>query len=349
MSRPGFSFFTGPDSALLLSAAETLVAAHPPDSGGAWVRKTFWADEGLSGKFFEELGVQTLFGTARTLYVRRTEALSADAASKLAGALARPNNLVWPVFFVEVEIDRKKGPKVPDHLAKTPCWDFAHKKGWAKVLGGLDDRGVRDALHAFSAKIGQTLDSRMEAAMIRALPRDLAALKAELAKIELYAREKGTLDPGALELVSHASEATLFAMVEELLTGKASVKVWSKALSAAESADEKFFPFLALIRREAASFWQLAAGEEPFGWTPPELLRRKRELAARFGFSLPAELLSGAMEAELSVKSGERSVERALELFIGRVHAITSRLGRSEPRRPDRPGQRPAGPYGPAR
>ena len=153
MSHPAFTICICPDSCLLRKRLDVLIAAHPFGRDGPsvetpprstegpaarqalpWQRLVFWADEGLSSSFWENLTLQGLFAVPKALILRNVNTLPADTLKRLSAVLAamaagRGDSLVWPLLCFEVGFEKGKA-KIPVHISRLPFWQAAERHGW---------------------------------------------------------------------------------------------------------------------------------------------------------------------------------------------------------------------------
>ena len=141
MDIPGFYFCLCPDSTLAREHVDGLLKRVNAVGREREIR-TFWADEGLDGRFWEALTMQGLTERPRALLVRGAQTLTAEVWKKLSAVLATPRPDILPVFFLE-SLWEKGQPKLPAHIAKLRCLEFADKQGWVWRSAGLDARALR--------------------------------------------------------------------------------------------------------------------------------------------------------------------------------------------------------------
>jgi len=95
------------------------------------------------------------------------------------------------------------------------------------------------------------------------------------------------------------------------------VEVWRKVLATQVGKDDGFlFQFVGMLIREVRILWQVASGETPVKGASPYMLRGKEATARRLGLARLTRILDLALEADLGVKTGERSPEQSLELLV---------------------------------
>lgn len=319
MNRPGFTFCTCPDSYLIKNHIGTLLQNNAPESG-TWHRQAFWGDDQLPPAFWENLTLQGLFGTPQALVVRNAHNIPADTWKKISAAIARPNALAWPFFCLEVAFERGK-PKIPAHIQKLPCFQFAMKKQWVWTMPGLDAREkrifIQQQCRDFAIKLApQTLDK-----LALALPDDATAIVCEIKKLALALPTGGQITPEMTQLVSHTPDIDIFTFIKALQQSNAST-VWREVFRSQETGDALLFPFLGMLMREARQLWQLLSGEEVK--LPTTILSAKQQLARQIGYAGLTRIWELALEAERGVKTGERSLDQAMDALVaGLSHIFT--------------------------
>ena len=111
MDIPGFYFCLCPDSTLAREHVDGLLKRVNAVGREREIR-TFWADEGLDGRFWEALTMQGLTERPRALLVRGAQTLTAEVWKKLSAVLATPRPDILPVFFLE-SLWEKANPSCP--------------------------------------------------------------------------------------------------------------------------------------------------------------------------------------------------------------------------------------------
>lgn len=343
MTRPGFTICICPDARLTRDRIDALLAAHPPAAGddsaaasmsgelggmaapAAWDRQAFWGDELLPPAFWEHLTLQGLFATPRALVVRNAQNLPAETWKRISAALAKPNPLAWPFLCLEVPFDKGQ-PKLPAHIARLRCLDFADKQKWIWRSPGLDERGVATFVRQHAASRAIRFAPGALEAICAALPPDATAIATELEKLSLAAGD-GEVTPAMAALVDHAADIDIFAFMRALQAGNAPMTVWRQVLRDRLGGDSMLFPFLGMLLRETRILWQLLAGEPVR--LPPSVLPPKQQLARQLGHAGLARIWDMALEAELGIKSGERSPEQAMEMLVAGLFTLFARSRRA--------------------
>ena len=330
MSRPAFTLCICPDSQLLRDRLDALLAAaaparptettpHPasaaaPDSP-AWQRLVFWADEGLTAPFWENLTLQGLFAVPKALILRNAQTLAADSLKRLSAvlaAMAGSPGLVWPLICFEVAFDKGKA-KIPVHIPRLPFWQTAEQKGWIEEIPGLTPQTMPAYVRAAAARHSIAASPREIQELARMLPPDAALVNSELAKLSLSVDDKGRLPAEALSLAEHGRDVGLFELMRILQQGGDAPAAWQRILEDRLSGENMVFACVAILLREARTLWQILAGQEP--WLPPQAAAQKKAAARQLGFAGVARLWELALMADKGIKTGERGPDQALEIL----------------------------------
>lgn len=335
MSRPAFTICICPDSQLLRDRLDVLLAppaggrnatdssvnaarpaaSDPPPAPPAWQRLVFWADEGLTGPFWENLTLQGLFAVPKALILRNAQALAADSLKRLStvlAAMAGSPGLVWPLICFEVAFDKGKA-KIPVHIPRLPFWQTAEQKGWIEEIPGLTPQTMLAYVRAAAARHGIAASPREIQELARMLPPDAALINSELAKLSLSVDDKGRLPAEALSLAEHGRDVGLFELMRILQQGGDAPAAWQRILEDRLSGENMVFACVAVLLREARTLWQILAGQEP--WLPPQAIAQKKAAARQLGFAGVARLWELALMADKGIKTGERGPDQALEML----------------------------------
>lgn len=321
-SRPGFCFLVCPDSVLIRQRIEALAREHP-SATGAYARRVYWGDDGLSQAFWETLTLQSLFSAPTLLILRRAHALDKAEWAKLSGALNRFNAQTWPFFCLEAEFERNK-PKLPVALTEQKYWSFGQKKGWVWQAPPLTPQTVRGYIKDWATSNGLSFGPGALDALAEVMPADAGAIGCELAKIELALAGGHEVDASLAGLVSAVAEMDTFAFLNALQQGAPPLKIWSKVLGAQQSGEKMLFAFLGGLVRETRVLWQLYHGEDN-ARVPSWVLDAKRATAMQLGPEKLCRIIDLAVDAELGVKSGALSEGQALEQLVAGLAAMFQR------------------------
>lgn len=322
MSRPAFSLCLCPDSRLLRTRLDTLLAAHPPSQGSAWQRFVFWGDEGLPAAFWEHLTLQGLFATPKALIIRNVQALPAEVLNRqlspallpLARGTELASPLIWPLLCLEVGFEKGR-PKAPAHIQRLPLWLEAEKRGWMDVIPPLAGKSLSAFIRAEASRLGMKLRPEELALLEQALPPDAASISSELAKLALMADSAGHLPEHAAGLVGQVHELGIFELMRSVQQNSNAPAAWRQILEDRLSGDSLVFGFIAILLREARILWQSLCGPAPS--LPPQIALQKKIAADALGLAGVARLWELALNAEKGIKSGERSPDQAFESLAG--------------------------------
>ena len=312
MDIPGFYFCLCTDSTLAREHVDGLLKRVNAVGREREIR-TFWADEGLDGRFWEALTMQGLTERPRALLVRGAQTLTAEVWKKLSAVLATPRPDILPVFFLE-SLWEKGQPKLPAHIAKLRCLEFADKQGWVWRSAGLDARALRKHVQQRAAALELRLTPDALDALCAVVTPDAAAVRGVLEQLALASGDGEVGVELVRNMAESAPEVIIFEFIRHLQSGNSAV-VWRTLLREGDGGESLLFPLLALLTREARLLWQIQAGENV--WLPQQTANLKRSLASRLGTSGLANLFAALMEAEWAVKSGRRQPLQALEELVG--------------------------------
>jgi len=310
MTRAGFSFCICPDGRLIREHVAGELAAHA-SPGGAWQRHVYWGDEELPPAFWEHLTLPDLFAVRRALVIRQAHALPAAVWKRISSALASPKEHCWPFFCLEMAWEKGQ-PKIPAHMVKLKCFAHADNRGWVWRYAGLDDK----ALRGFVQKEIRARKLRFEQGAVELLCAglipDASAVAAELDKLELAAAD-GFVSAELAAQAAHVPAFDIFRFLRFVQGGKIQ-NAWTDVLRARRENEGLLFPLLGLLIREARLLWRLLQGESVRAH--PAELDAKRKLASRLGYEGLARLFRLLFLADLSVKSGERQPDQALDALV---------------------------------
>jgi DNA polymerase-3 subunit delta len=310
MDRPGFSVCICPDGRLIREHVAEVLAAHGA-AGGEWQRHVYWGDEELPATFWAHMSLPGLFAARHALVIRQAHALPAAVWKRLSSALASPKDHCWPFFCLEMAWEKGQ-PKVPAHIAKLKCLAHADSRGWIWRHAGLDDRSLRAFAQKESTKRKLRFEQGALDMLCAGLIPDASAVAAELDKLELAAPD-GSVSAELAAQAAHVPAFDIFRFLRLLQSGKVQ-NAWTAVLRARRENEGLLFPLLGLLIREARLLWQLLQGESVRAH--PAELDAKRKLASRLGHGGLTRLFTLLFQADLSVKSGERQPEQALDALV---------------------------------
>ena len=310
-ARAGFSFCICPDGRLIREQVAAQLAEQV-SAGGAWQRHVYWGDEELPPAFWEHMNLPGLFPVRRALLIRQAHELPAAIWKRLSNVLASPKDHCWP--FLSLEMAWEKGqPKIPLHIAKLKCLAHADSRGWVWRHAGLDERSLRalvqKEIKGRKLRFEQGALERLCAGLIP----DASAVAVELDKLELAAPD-GLVSAALAAQAAHVPDFDIFRFLR-LVRGGEVQSAWIDVLRARLKNEGLIFPLLGLLIREARLLWQLLQGESVHVRYPAEL-DAKRKLAFRLGHEGLTRLFKLLFLAALSVKTGARESDQALDALV---------------------------------
>ena len=314
MTRPRYFFLVCPDPQLIKAQVDERLKASGQDG---WEVKPFWGDDDdpLPPAFWTDLTIKSLFPQPKALVVRRAHSLKADHWDKLDASVKGLGNDIYPFFCLEGQWSGKK-PPIPPALSRRGLFKKAKKEGWMWESPGLDQRTLTDFVKGWAAKAGLTFEPGAGHALTFALPTDAVAARLELYKIELAAGDERMGKKDHVSLVAQTGEMPFFDLMDALGQPGAEASVWKRVIDdhAKSAKDQMLFNLIGFIAGQARMYWMLAHGENPKG--NPYMLQKKAPLAKRLGAPGVARMIDLALEAELSLKTGERKYEEALDMLM---------------------------------
>ncbi|WP_432738002.1 DNA polymerase III subunit delta [Maridesulfovibrio sp. FT414] len=312
MSRPGFMFLICPDAELLHARIGELQEQY---NAGDFEKKVYWADEELPRQFWDDLTLQTLFGSSKIVILRRAHTLKAAVWDTLDKTIASLAGSSFLCLCLEGKWE-SKGTPVPAVLKKRKCWKFAEKQKWTWQSAGLDEKSLSGFIGKWAKKNGIAIDRPVMAALAGALPRDARAARLELDKLELAAGNGRKVLMEHVGLIAHSEEMDFFQFMRSMSEGGDPVEIWRRVLTNHSEKDSMIFMLTASLTREARALWMMLHGEESAVRLPPFVKKQKQALAQRLGPARIARIFDMVLEAELGIKTGQRKPEQALELLV---------------------------------
>jgi DNA polymerase-3 subunit delta len=316
---PGFNFLVCPDSLLLRRRLESRLAAFfPPDR--PWDRHVHWGDEEPAKAFWDQLALQGMFGRPRAVIVRQAQQWPAEVWKRLSKALARPSPLCLSFFCLEGPFDKGR-PKIPSHIAKLPCFDFAGKQGWIWRQAGLDERGVKRYAQDRAGKMKLRFQPDALEQFCACLPPDASVIENELRKLALLSRTEepggatGVISAAMTALCSSSAECDIFALLRHIEAGNLPAALREAALN--REGESLFFPLLALLARDMRLIWRLKAGEQAKLFASDA--GAKKRLADRMDFAALSNCMALVVEAEWRVKSGRCETDQGLDFLLAEL------------------------------
>ena len=314
MSRPGFNILVCPDAALLKQRIDVLLK----QAGGGYDQRTYWGDDDLPDSFWQDISSVSLLGGTKAVILRHVEAMAEAQLKQLVPVLGGPAG--WPFLCVESAWDRGK-PKLLKRLTKQKFWLVAEKHGWIWTSPGLDTKSLPNHVTAWAKQQAINIPQPVFRKLCSLLPVDAAALGSELDKLDLVLGERRELEMTDLELLAPVLELDFWNMLDALTQGRATIDVWREVLrERSSSSDNLLFPLLSSLTRECRLLWQLMHGEDVR--LPPWLKDKKIATAQRMGPHKVRAMFTLALEADMGVKTGEKSDTQTLESLVAGLCAL---------------------------
>lgn len=314
-THPAFSFLVCDDSGLLSDRIENLLSAS---GKGNWRKLVFWGDEDPPAEFWSSLKQLGLLAENRAIVVRMANAWNTGIWKNISAALAAVPEFVWPMFCLEVEFEKGKF-KIPAHIAKLQCMQFAEKMGWVWRQPPLAGEALQNYINTAARKLGLEFAGEARKLFCESVPRNAVAITNELKKLALAAKE-GKIEAAMLCEQSGSAESDAFACIKKIENGDLA-GAWLEA-SKSQASSLLFF-LVALLARDLRILWNILMNV-PVNLYPAEAAF-KRQIAGKLGISGVAEGFSNLADAEWQVKSGRQSPEQALEVLLA---AMTQLFGR---------------------
>ena len=320
-SRPGFTFCVCPDpERLRLTISQTLHAWGP----GNWERRVFWGDEDLPSSFWQDLSVPSLMGPPRAVIVRRAHNLKADFWTHLIPHLRGFRQNIWPFFCLEGAWPKGK-PSILKTITSKPYWNVALKKKWVWQDQGLTRSNITGEVSGWAQRHGITFEQGVLQAFCRTLPLETFALHNELEKLSLHLGERTTVSSADLQIFDHPLDMDMFTFLRSIQDKRRFLDTWKKILmDQGSGGSDIIFPFLGLLTWEVRTMWQLAAGEEDAVRLPSSIKSMKRTMARQLGLPGIARIWDLILDAEMSVKTGQKTPDQALEFIVHQLIRIFS-------------------------
>lgn len=306
--KPGFYFIVCPDSRLAVERAEELLEKSQPASE-KWESHTFWGDEEPAQNFWQILGQGSLFGGHRALLARKANEWPARVWKEISASLGRLSENVFPLFFLENSWEKGKS-KLPAHISKARCLEFAEKKGWVWKSEGLTPATVSKYMEKEIKKLNLKFTKDARELFCQSINPDAWVIANELEKLALVAGgSEVTAD--MIATFSSVDDSQVFNLIKFLQRGD-----MAAAMDIVKDSDPSslVFSLSALLAREMKILWRLKNGESVF--VPAAILSSKKSLANRLAARNFAEAFAILANAEWNIKSGRLSPGQSLETLV---------------------------------
>ncbi|XPV76779.1 MAG: DNA polymerase III subunit delta [Desulfovibrio sp.] len=322
MKKAPYIFLICPDAHLLREHLQTLFS----NQTNGFERKVFWGDEDLPDSFWQDLTVKSLFSTPKALVIRRAHVLKAATWDKLDQVSANIASDVSLFFCLEGSWDKKKAKApVPAVLSRREIWKRAEKNGWSWQSQGLTTESMPAFIKQWAARTGITLEGNTMGLLARRMPEDALAAALELDKLELAAGDDKKLTPEHVELVPPSGEMDFFDFMEVISKGGPADIIWKRVLENHQEKDSIIFLLISYLGREARTLWMLAHGEDNQVKMHPYVKKLKTPLARKLGPQGITRMIDIAFDAEISIKTGQRKPEQALDFLVSNLTLLFGR------------------------
>lgn len=273
---------------------------------------TYWPEDLSEQKFWNTMTLQNLTGTPKLIYVRHAHSILADDWKKLSATLATTRNGILPVFFFECAWE-KGIPKIPAHITKLKCFEFATSKKWEFRSIGLNEKNIKAFLFKELQKHAIVLNQEsMEMLAFSIIP-DATLIASTVSHLALLA-ENGTISKKNLaQLNGYVPELQIFDLIKDIENSNGK-KIWALFAKDNTEGEDIIFSLIALMSREARMLWQLLMGEHVY--IAPTILDSKKILAKRLGATGLSTLFTALTEAEFAIKSGKYSVAQTFDFLL---------------------------------
>lgn len=319
---PGFYFCICPDAVLSKVHIDSFIATLPASWNSSNLkRKTFWGDDGdLDIAFWNTLNLQSFGdffgkdGGSQLLYIRHAENLPAEMWARLSLELGKQHDGVLPVFFIE-SAWTKEDAKIPAHITKQKCFEFALEKKWEYRSFGLNERNIRDYLTNEIKHMSLTIEPQALNLLCQIIKPDAATVQNIVSQLSLFV-ENAHIDMNiANQVSSHIPDFMIFDFINHLQTGNVR-KVWQILGTQVDGGESLLFPLIANLTRETRIMWQLLAGEPAS--IPPFIRSKKEAMAKQLGYTNLSKLFKCLLDADFVVKSGKLSPLFAFEELVNK-------------------------------
>jgi len=312
MEIPGFYFCTCPDALLSKQHIEVLLNSFDDEWQSKIEKYVFWPDELVDSKFWNALTLQNLSATPKLIIVRAAHTILAADWKKISSALATPRTAILPVFFLECAWEKGQA-KIPAHIAKLKCFEFAKKKNWNYDNVGINDKNISSYLIKEGKKNNLQFDREVLNMLCETAIPDARSIQTLLSQLSLLA-EDGKINPQVIsQITAYAPDMIIFDLIRDMENCNFP-KIWKRLALENDKGESFLFPLIALLARDARVLWQICAGENPY--IHPSAKEFKMRQAKKLGFLGITEIFKMVLDADLSVKSGKSDTLQTLEKLI---------------------------------
>ncbi len=315
MEVPGFYFCVCPDMYLTKRYIDEFLTSLG-NVHSLWQNNveclTFWPDELEDSRFWNALTMQTFSANAKCIIIRQAHTILAQDWKKISQSLASARSGILPIFSMEGAWE-KNAPKIPAHITKLKCFEFAKSKNWYYSNIGINEKNIQAFVGQEAKKLDLQLDKNTLVTLCESAIPDAYFIHNLLLQLSLYA-EHGKVDSSVLaQITAYTSEMQIFNLINDMENARLG-SIWKRLSLEDDKGESYLFPLLALLSKEARTLWQLCAGESPYIF--PTKKEMKLRQAKKLGFCGVSKIFQLIFESDFAVKSGKNNPLQVLENFI---------------------------------
>ncbi len=307
----GFYFYICPDHFLAKQHLENMLTSFPTSWQDNLEKHIFWPDEVDSSLFWNTLTLQNLSSKPKLILVRQANEILADQWKKISVSLGTPRPDILPIFFLEVPFD-KGNPKIPAHIAKLKCYEFAKKKNWFYSDSGINERNIHSYLKKELQRANLQVEQEVFGKICENLIFDAYFIQLLIDQLSLLA-EDGKINSSALaHLKVFTPEIKIFDLIRDMESAN-HISIWHKLNMEDDKGESFLFPLLALLNSNARKLWDICSGNTTQTFPGNNF---KITQAKKLGFTGVSKIFQMVFEADLAVKSGSKTPLQSLEILI---------------------------------
>ncbi len=307
-----FAFIFSEDYSLLKKEMKKISTDFFSKTSLSSATHTFWGDEPLNADFWETLIGASLDPRADFIILRKAELFNAETWKNLSESLGTLRENCFIIFCIESAWEKNE-PKVPAFIKSQRCYTFAEKKKWFFKIPPLKANDIPSYLQKGMQNRGLTADKNILNILSTMLPPTPAIIDSTLDQLSLANKDLIITEENLKSIATSTPEILLFDYIKFLEGGK-SYTIWQNLLLE-NNAEEIFFPFLAILTREARQLWQIVCNDSALK-LPSFIMNTKRNTAQKLGKRGIATLFSALSEADYAIKSGRKTVSQSMEELL---------------------------------
>ncbi len=308
---PGFYFCICPDIFLSKQHIENMLLSFPTSWQTNLEKHTFWPDEVDSNLFWNTLTLQSLTASPKLIFIRQANEILAEQWKKISKTLGTPRSEILPIFFLENAFE-KSSPKIPAHLSKLKCYEFAKKKEWFYSDAGITDKNINIYFKKELQKVNLQMENEVFQKLCENLIYDAYFIQSLIAQLTLLS-ENGKITSSVFShLKAFTPEMKIFDLINSMERANFT-EVWNKLNQEDDKGESYLFNLLAILASNARKLWNICAGNTSQIYPGSNY---KISQAKKLGFQGVSEIFQMIFEADLAVKSGQKSQLQALETLI---------------------------------